>query len=147
MPIRICGCLLALCVAVSAYDGTEEQTIREREKAWNGAILKADVASAEPFLSPDYFLVVAVAGKPLVTVTRKQWLETLKVYFLEDMRLGEMLVHLYGEVATVAYKYSQTAKANGPVSLGDALITDVWVKRDGSWKVAARYSSRFGTAQ
>ena len=63
------------------------------------------------------------------------------------MNLGEMLVRLYGDVATVAYKYSQKAKLNGPISLGDALITDIWVKRGGNWKIASRYSSRFVTAQ
>lgn len=146
MLIRFLGCLLAMCVTVSAYDNTDEQTIREREKAWNNAILNADVASAEPFLSADYFLAFAAAGKPLVTVARTQWLETLKVYFLEKMNLGEMLVHVYGDVATVAYKYSQKPKPNGPVSPGEALITDIWVKRNNTWKVAARYSSRFDTA-
>ena len=147
MLIRDCGGFLALCVTVSAYGGTDEQTIREREKAWNNAILKADVVSAEGFLSPDYFLAVAVPGKPLITVARKQWLETLKVYFLEEMKLGEMLVRVYGDAATVAYKYSQKPKLNGPVFLGDALITDIWVKRDGTWKIAARYSSRFVPAE
>ena len=139
--------MFALCVTVSALDSTDEQTIREREKAWNSAILKADVASAETFLATDYFLVIAVPGKPLVTVSRKQWLETLKVYFLEEMNLGEMLVHFYGDVATAAYKYSQKPKPNGPVSLGDALITDIWAKRDGIWKIEARYSSRFVSTQ
>jgi len=134
--------LFALCLTVSAFESTDEQTIREHEKAWNGAILKADVAAAEPFLSSDYFLAVAVPGKPLLTVSRKQWLETLKVYFLEEMKLGEMLVRIYGDVATVAYKFSQKPKPNGPVSIGDALITDIWAKRDGIWKIEARYSSR-----
>ena len=147
MPIRICGCLLALCVAVSAYDSTEEQTIREREKAGNGAMRNFNVASVETFLSPDYFLAVASPGKPLVTTPRKLWLEHLKVYSLEEMRLGEMLVRGYGDVASLAYPYFQRAKLNGEEKSGDYLITDIWVKRDGSWKIAARYSSRFGTAQ
>ena len=147
MLTRICGCLFALCVTVSAFESTDEQTIREREKAWNGAILKADVAAAEPFLSSDYFLAVAVPGKPLLTVARKQWLETLKVYFLEEMKLGEMLVRVYGDVATSSYPYFQKSKPNGPGVSGDFLITDIWVKRDGVWKVAARYSSRFGNAK
>jgi ketosteroid isomerase-like protein len=147
MLIRICACLLALGAAASTYGSDDEQTIRDREKAWNNAILKADVALAETFLSPDYILVRAAADQPLVTVARKQWLETLKTYFLEDMHLGEMLVHTYGDVATVAYKYSQKPMANGPVSLGDALITDIWTKHDGIWKIEARYSSRFVTPQ
>jgi ketosteroid isomerase-like protein len=143
MLLRIGTCLFALCVTVSAFD-TEEQTVRDREKAWNDSILKHDAAAAERFMSPDYFLARASAGQPMVTVPRSQWLETLKTYFLEDMHLGEMMVHVYGDVATVAYKYSQTAKANGPVAPpGDALITDIWVKRNGNWKVTARYSSRF----
>lgn len=29
---------------------------KRSEKAWNDAMLKLDVASAETFLSPDYFL-------------------------------------------------------------------------------------------
>ena len=147
MRIRIIGCLLALCVTAFAYDGSDEQTIREREKAWNGAILKRDAASAETFMSPDYFLAIAVPGQPLVTVAQKPWLENLKVYVIEEMRLGEMLVRVYGNAATVAYPYFQTAKMNGQSISGDFLITGIWVKRDGVWKVAARYSSRFGAAK
>ena len=63
------------------------------------------------------------------------------------MRLGEMLVRLYGDVATAAYPYFQKSKLNGPGVSGDFLVTDIWVKRDGVWKVAARYSSRFGNAK
>jgi len=134
-------------VTVAAFDGTEEQTIRDREKTWNDALVKLDVASAETFLSPDYFLAVAVPGKPLVTTARKQWLEHLKAYSIGEMRLGEMLVRVYGDVATVAYPYFQKAKLNGQSISGDSHITDIWVKRDGEWKVAARYSSRFGMAK
>jgi hypothetical protein len=56
-------------------------------------------------------------------------------------------VRVYGDVATAAYPYSQTAELNGQSISGNSLITDIWVKRDGAWKVAARYSSRFGAAQ
>ena len=63
------------------------------------------------------------------------------------MRLGEMLVRVYGDVASAAYPYFQRAKLNGEEKSDDYLITDIWVKRDGSWKIAARYYSRFGTAQ
>ena len=147
MLTRICCCWFALCMIVSAFDSTDEQMIREREKAWNAALLKIDVASTETFLSPDYFLAIADPGKPLVTVARGPWLEHLKTYFLEEMRVGEMLVRLYGDVATASYPYFQQSKLNGPGVSGDFLITDVWVKRDGVWKVAARYSSRFGSVK
>lgn len=148
MLLRVCSGFFALCVAVSAFASSEEQTIRAREKAWNDAILKHDGAAAERFMSADYFLARTAAGTPLVTVAREQWLVTLKTYFLKEMHFGEMMVHVYGDVATVVYKYSQTAAPNGPAAPpGDALITDIWVKRDGSWKVAARYSSRFEMPQ
>lgn len=147
MLIKICGFWLALSLTLSAYENTAEQTIREREKAWNDVLLKRDATSAETFMSPDYFLAIAVPGKPLVTVVLKAWLENLKAYTIGEMRLGEMLVRVYGDVATAAYPYSQTAELNGQSISGNSLITDIWVKRDGAWKVAARYSSRFGAAQ
>jgi len=147
VPIKICVLWIALSLTLAAYQNTAEQTIRDREKAWNDVLLKRDATSAETFMSPDYFLAIAAPGKPLVTVVLRQWLENLKAYTMGEMRLGEMLIRVYGDFATAAYPYSQTAKLNGQSISGNFLVTDIWVKRDGEWKVAARYSSRFGDAQ
>jgi hypothetical protein len=49
-------------------------------------------------------------------------------------------VRLYGDIAVVLPHYRQTALVNGVPRSGEFLITDVWVKRNGTWQVVARSS-------
>ncbi len=118
-------------------------TLRQLEREWNDAIKARDVVRASSFMADDYFLAVGRPGAPLGVFPKQQWLAVLTQYMIQDFTFGEMVVHTYGDTATVAYPYHQTATSHGDDLTGDYVILDVWRKDGASWKVAARYSTRF----
>lgn len=91
--------------------------------------------SREPCFSPGRNL--SVGKHDLIRVSLKQ-------YVITDIRVGDIVVRVYGETATAAYPYYQRATSHGDDLTGDYVILDVWRKQgDNSWKISARYSTRF----
>ncbi|MBC7932087.1 MAG: nuclear transport factor 2 family protein, partial [Rubrivivax sp.] len=60
----------------------------------------------------------------------------LASYVFEDLT-----VRLYGRVAVVSGKLKESATVAGEDWTGSYLVTDVWVNRDGSWRVVSRHAS------
>ncbi|MGA8028270.1 MAG: nuclear transport factor 2 family protein [Bryobacteraceae bacterium] len=57
--------------------------------------------------------------------------------------LSQMQARVFGDAAIVTGKAAlREAKYNGKDVSGDYLFTDVFVKRNGQWQVAASHSSR-----
>jgi hypothetical protein len=50
-------------------------------------------------------------------------------------------VRLYGRTAVVSGRLKQSATVAGEDWGGSYLITDVWVSRDGFWRVVSRHAS------
>ena len=133
-----------LVLSTSAMADDAETVIRNNERLFNAAIKDRDVARAEALQTEDYFLAVGRPGDPLAVFPRQQWLAVLRQYVITDMKLGEMVVRVYGQTATVAYPYYQAATSHGDDLTGWYTIVDIWRKQaDESWKVCARYSTRF----
>ncbi len=127
---------------VASQSTNAEQEIVELEKQWNAAIQRQDVSQMDRFLADSYFLAIGVQALPLQIVPRAHWLETLHAYKIEDFSFDDMRVNVYGDVAVVLMLYTQEATVRGQDRSGQLVITDVWVKGDGGWRVAERHSSR-----
>ncbi len=121
---------------------TEEQQIIEMERQWAAAIQKQDVAAMSNFLSGRYFLAIGVQGEALKIVPREAWLGTLKFYVTTSFKIDDIHVHVYGDTAVALMLYSQKATVKGQDRSAQFLITDVWIKEAGGWRVAERHSSR-----
>ena len=124
--------------------GAAEQEIVELEKKWNDAIQRQDMAQMGQFLPDGYFLAVGVQGQPLQIVPRESWLENLKFYKIHTHSIDEMKVRVYGDTAVVFMLYTQKATVGRTPRDRSAqfVLTDVWVKEKGGWRVAERHSSR-----
>jgi ketosteroid isomerase-like protein len=72
------------------------------------------------------------------------WLKTLPKYIIDSYSIDDIKVLALGDVAVATLAYRQTAHIEGsPRDInGDFMITDVWVKRAGEWKIIERHSSR-----
>lgn len=119
-----------------------EQEIIELERQWAAVIKSQDIAQASRFLSEDYFLAVGVQGALLYIFPRKEWLETLKFYVTESYNIDDIKVHIYGDTAVVVMLFTQKAAWRGQDRSAQFVITDIWVKQKGGWRVAERHSSR-----
>jgi len=119
-----------------------EQQIVALEKQWAAAVQKPDVAAASQFMSDNYFLAIAVQGRPLTIIPRQAWLDNLKVYEIKSLDIDDIQVHVYSNVAVVVLLWSQQATFRGQDATGQYLITDIWAKDSTGWRVAERHSSR-----
>ncbi len=118
----------------------DEQEIRRLQHEWMNAWARGDRAAIERILAPDYTLTVS--SMPARPVTREQWIGMLPRYTTKGFEYRDMRVRLFGHVAIVSsIGRGIGAKVDGVDRSFPFFLTDVWVKRNGRWQVAARYSS------
>ena len=60
------------------------------------------------------------------------------------MDLDELSVNVYGDTVVVFTSQQEKSKYDGKDNSGHYHFTNVWVKRDGKWKVVASHGSRYG---
>lgn len=145
------GCAAAATLMVSAAGAgaqtdpaastsADEQQIRQLQQDWMDAWVRQDLATIERILAPDYTLTVS--SMPSRPVTREQWIGMLPRYTAERFEYRDMTVRLFGDIAVVSsIGRGIGAKVDGADRSFPFFLTDVWAKRDGRWKVVARYSS------
>jgi ketosteroid isomerase-like protein len=107
-----------------------------RERSWLAAILAKNLVLLESFLAEEFVYTASNHGRR----TRQEWLDSIADYQFADLQLLETSVTSYGDVALVHARIRQDATLAGQVRVGVFLITDVWVKREGSWQVVSRTS-------
>ena len=128
--------------AFGAPAATDEASIRQLEDSWFRSLRDRDQAGLENGLAPDYTFTVAVAGKPLLTIPRAEYLKRAAGYVVHDAKVEETVVRIYGDVAVATSRYRQRAVLHGRDRSGQFVLTDTFVKLDGEWLAAARVSSR-----
>jgi ketosteroid isomerase-like protein len=110
-----------------------------RIAAFQECIEQRDGAAAADILDPDYALVL-VHPEP-ATMPRARWLEVLPDYVVHDYRVIERVVDVDGDCATVMHSADQRATVLGADRSGRFVITDVWRRRAGQWRVWRRHST------
>jgi ketosteroid isomerase-like protein len=104
---------------------------------WMQAWKDNDMDFLEDILAPDFRLLTS----ELWVMPREKWLASVPVYTCHSFEYKQQEVRDYGNAAIVQSNYSQTATLNGEDRSGDFLITDIWVKQNGNWRVAHRHTS------
>ena len=116
-----------------------EAELVERSDSWQRAIERRDVAAAGDHLADDYALVIV---QPVRTVMqRAQWLALLPDYVISDYELEERVVEVEGDLALVLQRVRMQATVRGADRSGPFVLTDLWRRRDGTWKVWRRHST------
>ena len=131
----------AIAAATASPEAVEAE-ITQLENEWVTAITKKDVAALENLLAED-FNGTSPTGD---TFPRSDAIEDLKsgAYVVESMSLDEISVNVYGDTAVVFTSQQEKSKYVGKDNSGHYHFTNVWVKRDGKWKVVASHGSRYG---
>ena len=118
-------------------------TIESMERDWNDAILTRDVASAASFQASEFKLIVGAEGQPLQVIPKELWLSVLPRYVIHRHEITDMHVSIWNDVAVATLAITQEAEPlNGRDISGNFLLTDIWVRRNESWLIAERHSSR-----
>jgi hypothetical protein len=98
-----------------------------------------DVPAAEQVLDEQYALVL-VQPTPAV-VTRAQWLSALPDYVVHEWTVQERVLDVDGDCAAVLQRGFQRAVVQGQSRDGLFVISDIWRRREGVWRVWRRHST------
>lgn len=138
------GCINPPNMRLAAASNEAAEEVRAAEREWSAAIDRRDAAAMQRFLAPNYFLAVAVQGRPLQIMPREAWLANLALYDIRTYRIDDMRVNVYGNAAIVTMLFTQDAVV-GPERRersAQFFLTDVWIRHSDGWRVTERHSSR-----
>jgi ketosteroid isomerase-like protein len=117
-----------------------EKSLIALERKWMGALKQRDASALSQIISDDFTLV-----SPRLVVADGD----RDAYFRHAMRdlnltaydFEELTVRLYGRAAVVSGRLKQSATVAGEDWGGSYFVTDVWISRDGVWRVVSRHAS------
>jgi ketosteroid isomerase-like protein len=139
-PLFVMVCVL-LVVSLSAggpvraTNSSSEESIKFLEDAWVNAIVHRDV-NALNYIMADDFAGISPNGYPY---TKEEAITDVRSgsYVVKSMALDDVKVRLYGDIALVTFYQNEKSKFGDEDHSGRYSFTDVWVKRDGTWKAIA----------
>jgi ketosteroid isomerase-like protein len=113
---------------------------------WMEAVKRRDLEFLEHLLAPEFSLITGRPG--IETRTRQQYLDvTRDRYTLESFEYVDLDVHAYGDFGFTRSRYSQRGWMDDMKRDQAFLMTDVWVRRNGSWQAVSRHISPLDSAR
>jgi ketosteroid isomerase-like protein len=114
--------------------------LRELEERFMTAIAERDMDFLERHLGEEFVLITGRPGHE--TRSRAEWLEvTASAYEIRSFRFDELEVLDYGDVGVVRSRYSQEATMGGADRTQTYLMTDVWHRSEGDFRLTTRHIS------
>jgi ketosteroid isomerase-like protein len=117
----------------------DESEVLDRAAAWQRSIEERDADAAGRYLDDDYALELV---QPEAAVFRREaWLAMLPDYVVSAYEVLDRIVDIDGDVAVVLQRVRMTATVRGADRSGPFVLTDVWRRRAGEWRVWRRTST------
>lgn len=117
-----------------------EKALLALERKWMGALQLRDASALNQLVSDDFTLVT-----PRLVVApgdRDRYFQhAMRELSLTSYDFEGLTVRLYGRTAVVSGRLKQSASVAGEDWGGTYHFTDVWVSRDGVWRVVSRHTS------
>jgi hypothetical protein len=114
--------------------------VGDLEREWRDALIAKDEAVLRRLIHPKYKLV-GIRSTGSVAVDLDQWIEALKRMDIAalEVRVTDCVALENTLVATVDAQWR--VRYLGQLIDERVLLTDVWVREDGQWRVVRRHSS------
>ena len=116
-----------------------EDELMEHGGRWQKAIEDRDVEAARSCLADDYALQLVQPVR--AAIGRAQWLAALPDYVVSSYQVEDQVVDIDGDLAVVLHRARMQATVSGVDRSGIFVITDVWRRDGGAWKVWRRHST------
>jgi ketosteroid isomerase-like protein len=128
----------------ATVDGNVEAVIKQLEHSWAEAIVKKDFATLDRLLADDFTGTSPTAH----TFAKTAAINDLKsaTYVVTAMDLDEISVNVYGDTAVAFTSQEEKSTYFKEDISGHYHFTDVWIKRNGEWRVVASHGSRYNSA-
>jgi ketosteroid isomerase-like protein len=129
-----------LSVSGAEGEGGRGGELRALEERFMTAVAERDIDFLERHLGEEFKLTTGRPGHE--TRDRAEWLEvTATAYEIRSFRFDELEVLDYGDVAVVRSRYSQEATMGDADRSQSYLMTDVWHRREGAFRLVTRHIS------
>jgi ketosteroid isomerase-like protein len=117
-----------------------QDEVAQAEKAWAAAVIKGDHATLDKLLA-DGLIYTHSSG---LVEDKAAYFGNLKSGALKYETLNEegVTVKAYGDAAIVHARMKMTGINKGQPFNVSAVMTHVWVKQGGAWKLAAHQATR-----
>ena len=134
--------LLALAGAAAAAAGGkgDEEAVRKAHKQWTTGLTKKDATAVEGVLTDDY-TIIDPGGRPN---TKEFIVDGLKggLLKLDTVDVAEMTVRVIGSTGIVTSVQTLKGTYDDSDISGRFRVTDVLVKQDDKWKIAAGHMTK-----
>jgi len=117
----------------------------ERAEAWQRAIEARDPAAAGEFLADDFALEIVEPARAVVP--RAQWLALLPDYVISEYEILERVVDVDGDVGFILQRGRMVATVLGDDRSGIFVLSDLWRRQGGAWRVWRRHSTPFSAGE
>ncbi len=126
-------------VTVVETDASDEDDLLARVAVWDAAVRDRDEAAAAEVIADDFALQLV---QPVRNVMNRQvWLEVLADYVVQEWDVEEEIVDVDGDVAAVMRRVRMEATVMGEDRSGVFVVSDLWRRIDGDWRVWRRHST------
>jgi ketosteroid isomerase-like protein len=115
------------------------QALVDLENKWNDVLLKKDAAGLGAILADDYVSTDEmghVFDKAAVLARLKAGQRNF-----QTMKLSDLHVHAYGDVAVVTGVNTVTGTTDGKTTAPKVAFTDTYLKQNGTWRAIATHVS------
>ena len=129
-----------LADAAPAAGRSEEAAVKKAHKQWTDSLGKRDAAAADAVLTDDYS-IIDPGGRP----NNKQFIvDGLKggLLKLDAVDVADMTVRVIGSTGIVTSVQTLKGTYDDSDISGRFRVTDVLVKQDGKWKLAAGHMTK-----
>lgn len=116
----------------------DNDLIRRMEQ-FQACIETRDADLARQVLDDGYMLVLVHPRR--ATMARARWLEVLPDYIVHEYQVHDQVIDVDGDAAAVLQRAHMSATVLGEDRSGLFVISDLWRRRTGTWRVWRRHST------
>ena len=144
-PDRLLESDLPPPVTVVAADDASTEDLLQRAALWDRAVQERDEVAVAGLVAPDFALELVQPVRNVMT--REVWLEVLADYVIHEWDVEEQIVDVDGDYAAVLQRVRMQATVMGEDRSGIFVISDLWRRIDGEWRVWRRHSTPLSAGQ
>jgi hypothetical protein len=126
-------------VTVVAADDSAAEDLLRRAALWDQAIEERDEAAAAELLAAEFAFELVQPVRNVMT--REVWLEVLADYVVNEWDVEEQIIDVDGDYAATLRRVRMQATVMGEDRSGIFVISDMWRRIDGEWRVWRRHST------
>jgi Domain of unknown function (DUF4440) len=144
-PDRLLESDLPPPVTVVAADDASSEELLQRAALWDRAVQERDEVAAAALVAPEFALELVQPVRNVMT--REIWLEVLADYVIHEWDVEEQIVDVDADYAAVLQRVRMQATVMGEDRSGIFVISDLWRRIDGEWRVWRRHSTPLSAGQ